>query len=172
VTEFYVVTPIPVDELRCKPAVVLPGISGLNSDETRMCDFCVCCVLCGCGLRDEFIIRSEESYRLCVGVCVCVCLIKCDLGIQQTGGIAQSWSVAQQIASNLRFTDRTSKCNLGLLPALRQFCCFSPVGHFIGQISEYGVPVQAKQVFTRIPGLEDNIVCFVVTLINLAKCRK
>jgi hypothetical protein len=35
--------------------------------------FVVCCV--GSGLYDELITRSEESYR----VCVCVCLIVCDV---------------------------------------------------------------------------------------------
>jgi hypothetical protein len=49
---------------------------------------------------------------------------------------------------------------------------FSPVRHFIGQISEYGVPVQAKQVFMRIPDMGDNILCSFVTLINLARWRK
>jgi hypothetical protein len=34
--------------------------------------FVVCCV--GSGLCDELITHSEEPYRFCVHVCVCVCV--------------------------------------------------------------------------------------------------
>jgi hypothetical protein len=39
---------------------------------------CEFCVLSGRGFCDGPILRSEESYRVCVCVCVCVCVTKCD----------------------------------------------------------------------------------------------
>jgi hypothetical protein len=57
-----------------------------------MCVCYDCCVLSGRGLRDEVITRLDESYRLCV----CVCLIVCDLESSQGGGLGPSWTVAPQ----------------------------------------------------------------------------
>jgi hypothetical protein len=39
---------------------------------------CECCVLSGKGLCLQLIPRSEEFYRLCVSVCLCVCVLECD----------------------------------------------------------------------------------------------
>ena len=39
-----------------------------------VCLECVCVCCAGCSLCDELITLSEESYRLCVCVCVCVCV--------------------------------------------------------------------------------------------------
>jgi hypothetical protein len=53
---------------------LIAGIAGSNPAE-GMHVFVVCCV--GGGLCDRLIIRSEESYRVCVCVCVCVCVSNC-----------------------------------------------------------------------------------------------
>ena len=41
--------------------------------------YSACCILSGRGLCDGLIARSEESYRVCVclSVCVCVCVFVC-----------------------------------------------------------------------------------------------
>ena len=53
--------------------VRIAGSNPADSINVLSVVFVVCCV--GSGLLDELITRSEESYR----VCVCVCLIMCDL---------------------------------------------------------------------------------------------
>ena len=50
------------------------------------CSSLVCAVCCvGSGLWGELIVHIEESYGVCsVFVCVCVCLIVCDLETSTT----------------------------------------------------------------------------------------
>jgi hypothetical protein len=56
------------------------GDEGSNSDEGMdVClVFIVCCV--GSGHCEELITRSEESYRVCVCVCMCVYVCVCMCG--------------------------------------------------------------------------------------------
>jgi len=49
----------------------------------------VCCV--GSGLCDGLIAGSEESYRVCVNVCVTWCLIERDLEISKRGNWGPIW---------------------------------------------------------------------------------
>jgi len=58
--------------------------------------FVVRCV--GSGLCDKLITSSEESYR----VCVCVCLNVCDLDTWQSHGLCSSCAVASQKSNVLR----------------------------------------------------------------------
>jgi hypothetical protein len=45
------------------------------------------------GLSDSLVTRSEESYR----VCVCVCLIVCNLETSKSGDLGPSWAVAHKL---------------------------------------------------------------------------
>jgi hypothetical protein len=50
---------------------------------------CACCVLSGTGLRDHSSPRPEESYQVCVNVCVSLSVIRCNnitLHQQRVGG--------------------------------------------------------------------------------------
>ena len=51
-------------------------------------------IVCGAGsdLCDGLITRSEESYW----VCVCVCVSVCDLQTSKQGGLGPIWTVAPQ----------------------------------------------------------------------------
>jgi len=53
--------------------------------------FVLCCVVSA--LCDGSIARSEESYR----VCVCMCLIVCDLETSKLDGLGPVWAVEVKV---------------------------------------------------------------------------
>jgi len=94
----------------------VPEIAGTNPSIAWTFVFFVCCVFLGSGRSDDLVIRSEESYRLCLYLCVIY-------EHQQTVILVLSLTTAPQKGSNIMFTDRHSKCSRRLLPAPRH-CCF------------------------------------------------
>jgi len=72
--------------------------------------FVVCCV--GSGLSDGLLTRSEESYRVCVRVRVCVCvqLFVVIWKPQRGGGLGPIWALASQKPNS----PRTYTCKFSL----------------------------------------------------------
>jgi hypothetical protein len=83
---------------------------------------------------------------VCVRVCVSNCV--CDLGTSNSHSSPQFCCSTTE--SNINFTYRNSNSNRRLLPAARQFGCFSRVDSLIRHISEFALRVESNHILTGI----------------------